>query len=158
MKWLLLTTILIISPICLFVQAVAEVTNLQVKDIAQELACLCGTCPRRPLHECSCGWADKYRARIKEAIETGQEKSAIITSFVSEFGQEAFSAPPKSGFNLTAWVMPFLALALGGFAVRKVIISWSQNKHSVVLSSKIQTDEDKTYLTRLEQELKERNP
>ena len=27
------------------------------------------------------------------------------------------SAPPAAGFNLTAWVMPFVALVLGGLLV-----------------------------------------
>ena len=39
-------------------EVAAEVSDKQVKDVAKVMACLCGTCPRRPLDECSCGWAD----------------------------------------------------------------------------------------------------
>ena len=140
------------------VPANAEVTDAQVKAVAKELACLCDTCPRRPLHECTCGWADKYRARIRAALEAGQDRPAIVASFVSEFGQEAFSAPPKSGFNLTAWVMPFLALALGGLAVRTVIATWSRNRRAPTPRPASQAEGDGAYLTRLEQELEERDP
>ncbi len=158
MKRTLRVAFYLLFPLCLAVPAGAEVTDAEVKEVARELACLCGTCPRRPLHECSCGWADKYRARIKGALEAGQDKPAIVASFVREFGQEAFSAPPKSGFNLTAWVMPFLALALGGLAVRTVMVTWSRDRRVPAPSAASQDEGDGTYLTRLEQELKERDP
>jgi len=33
---------------------------------------------------------------------------------VALYGQTVLSAPPGSGFNLTAWVLPFLAFVGGG--------------------------------------------
>ena len=158
MKRSLQVAFCLLFPLCLVLPAGAGVTDAEVKEVARELACLCGTCPHRPLHECSCGWADKYRARIKGELEAGQDKPTIVASFVREFGQEAFSAPPKSGFNLTAWVMPFLALALGGLAVRTVIATWSRNRRTDAPPSASQAEGEGTYLTRLEQELKERDP
>ncbi len=38
----------------------------------------------------------------------------IIQAFVAEYGQTVLSAPPKKGFNLTAWAIPFLGFVLGG--------------------------------------------
>lgn len=38
----------------------------------------------------------------------------IIQEYVAKYGQTVLSAPPSSGFNLTAWVLPFLAFAAGG--------------------------------------------
>jgi cytochrome c-type biogenesis protein CcmH len=48
----------------------------------------------------------------------------IIKQYVDKYGETILSAPTKSGFNLSAWIMPFAALAIGGFGVRKVIQSW----------------------------------
>ncbi|MDA0745191.1 MAG: cytochrome c-type biogenesis protein CcmH [bacterium] len=143
--------LLVVSPVR------AEVTRAQVLDVAKELACLCGDCPRRPLHECACGWADKNRDRIRTALEAGKDKETIVAGFVSDFGMEAYSAPPAEGFNLTAWIMPFLALALGGFAVRGVIRTWSTKHSAPKPAQATESQADDPYLARIENELKERD-
>ena len=43
---------------------------------------------------------------------------------VAQFGLSALGQPPAEGFNLLAWVMPFLALALGLWVVQRVARSW----------------------------------
>jgi len=65
------------------------------------------------------------------------------------------SAPTKFGFNLTAWVMPFIALVAGGVGVRKVIYSWVGKKEKIVTQ---EDTEEKTvtsekYSKRLQDEL-----
>ena len=135
--------------------AAAEVTDAQVKEVARELACLCDTCPRRPLDECACGWADKNRQRIADALTAGQDKQTIVAAFVKDFGQEAFSSPPAEGFFLTAWIMPFLVLALGGLLVRIVLRNWSRDKRVPVANQASQTELDDDYRTRLTRELEE---
>ncbi len=145
--------------LCLFfaiAPTAAEVTDALVKDVARELACLCGSCPRRPLHECACGWADKNRIRIADALKAGQDKQTIVAGFVKEFGQEAFSSPPAEGFNLTAWVMPFLVLALGTLFVWTVIRNWSQGKQGPAPVQPSEAGVDDAYRAKLERELKER--
>lgn len=134
--------------------AFAEVTEQQVKEVAKELACLCGDCPRRPLDECACGWADRNRARIAQALESGQDKKAVVASFIQDFGTEALVVPPAEGFNLTAWVMPFLMLVLGAFVVRAVLKSWARPAPASPAGP--ETGSDDTYRARLERELKER--
>ena len=146
---------LLLTLLIALVQA-AEITKAQIDHVAKELACLCGTCPRRPLDECTCGYAQQQRDRIKKALASGQDKQMVVAGFVQEFGQEVYSAPPKKGFNLTAWVMPFFALLLGGFVVRSVVRSWSQNRPAATAPR--QSDATDPYKTRLEQELKERDP
>ncbi len=137
--------------------AAAEATDAQVKEVAKELACLCDTCPRRPLDECACGWADKNRQRIADALTAGQDKQTIVAAFVKDFGQEAFSSPPAEGFFLTAWVMPFLVLALGGLLVWIVIRNWSQNKPAPVTVQASEVEANDDFRSRLEQELEERD-
>jgi cytochrome c-type biogenesis protein CcmH len=46
-------------------------------------------------------------------IDQGMDDNAIVTYFTEKYGITVLSAPPVSGFNLTAWVMPFAALAIG---------------------------------------------
>jgi len=132
-----------------------EVTDRQVKEVAKEMACLCGTCPRRPLNECSCGWADQYRARIGKELGEGKTKEMIVAGFVDEFGLEVFSTPPAEGFNISAWVMPFFVLAMGGVVVGLVMRSWIKQRVAVVRPRTV-SEADDEYLSRLDAELKER--
>ncbi|MDE2998409.1 MAG: cytochrome c-type biogenesis protein CcmH [Gemmatimonadota bacterium] len=135
----------------------AEVAQERVRDVAKGLACLCGTCPRRPLDECACGWADQKRARIAEALEAGQDREAIIAGFVAEFGQEVYVTPPASGFNLSAWIMPIMALLLGGVVLGAVLRGWSRQRGTPAAGRVPEADTDDPYRLRLEKELRERD-
>ena len=96
-------------------------------EVAKELACLCGSCPSRPLDECRCGHAGTERERIAKALEAGQTKDQVIASFVGEFGERIFVTPPARGFNLMAWFMPIFGILIGGYAVRTVLRGWSRD-------------------------------
>jgi cytochrome c-type biogenesis protein CcmH len=150
---LLCLALILVAPI--YAEAAAEVSDKQVKDVAKVLACLCGTCPRRPLDECSCGWADKYRARIGNELGDGKTKEVILAGFVDEFGLEVYNTPPAEGFNISAWVMPFFVLGMGLVVVWLVMRSWLQQRAAVVQQAAEPGAED-AYLSRLEDELKER--
>ena len=106
--------------------AMAQVEEARVMEVAKELACLCGDCPTRPLHECRCGHAGQQRERIARGLEAGQTKDQVIAGFVSDFGIRIFVTPPKEGFNLMAWFMPFFGIVVGGYAVRSVLKGWSR--------------------------------
>jgi len=41
----------------------------------------------------------------------------IIQAFIAEHGETVLAAPPRSGFSLTAWMLPFLAFLAGGFVL-----------------------------------------
>jgi cytochrome c-type biogenesis protein CcmH len=56
-------------------------------------------------------------AEIAAEMDDGQSDQSIISHFAEKYGITVLSAPPAAGFNLTAWLMPFLALAAGGFLV-----------------------------------------
>lgn len=134
----------------------AEVTQERVREVAKGLACLCGTCPRRPLDECECGWADQKRARITAALEAGQDRESIIAGFVAEFGQEAYVTPPAEGFNLSAWIMPIVVLLLGAVMLGVVLRNWSRQRAAPAAGRVPETDAGDPYRQRLEKELRER--
>ena len=121
--------------------AAAEVTEAQVMDVAKELACLCGSCPNRPLDECRCGHAGSERERISKALEAGQTKDQVIAGLVGEFGERIFVTPPARGFNLMAWFMPIFGIMIGGYAVRCVLRGWSRDGRSAS-SASVQTVSD----------------
>lgn len=150
---LLFTAFCLISTVSI---SAKEVTKAQRDEVGKELACLCDTCPRRPLDECTCGYAQKQQARIDALLAQGKTKQQVIDAFIADFGKQVLSKPPAEGFNLTAWVMPPLVLIFGFFVVRSVLRTWSQSKPAPVAATGQPTQEKDPYLDRLEQELRER--
>ena len=149
------TAILIPIWLCLVAIPIrAEITNAQIDEVGKELACLCGDCPRRPLDECVCGYAQQQHARIKSMLAEGQTPRAIVDAYVRDFGKEVLAKPPAEGFNLAAWIMPPAVLLLGFLVVRHVLRSWSQTKMPATPTARSVRDDP--YLDRLETELKER--
>jgi cytochrome c-type biogenesis protein CcmH len=64
-----------------------------------------------------CHYAHPAKQKIAGMQAQGQTDEQIINGFVKEQGLRALAVPPAEGFNILAWVTPFLALAFGGFAI-----------------------------------------
>jgi len=151
--FVLLITFCLLSTVSI---SAIEVTKAQRDEVGKELACLCDTCPRRPLDECTCGYAQQQQARIDGLLGEGKTKQQIIDIYIAEFGKRVLSKPPAEGFNLTAWLMPPLVLIFGFFMVRSVLRTWSHSKPAPAGVTPQATNEKDPYLDRLEQELRER--
>ena len=88
--------------------------------IADKLVCQCGCADQ--LSICSmqnCHSATPMRAELREKIQAGMGMDQILDSFVATYGKIVLSAPTTKGFDLAAWVMPFLLLG-GGL----IFVSW----------------------------------
>lgn len=96
---------------------------LTVGEVSGELICQCGC--TMVVANCVCSTADQLRATIAEKIKSGQTKEQIIAFFVAQYGEKMLAAPTKKGFNLTAWVIPFLALGAGGAVVYFAVTAWA---------------------------------
>lgn len=59
-------------------------------------------------------------------IDKGMERPAIVAVYRAKYGEKILSAPTTEGFNLLAWVMPFLALLVGGGFIVMVLGRWRQ--------------------------------
>ena len=118
-------------------------------EVENNLMCTCGC--SMVLTSCQCGTADKMRAKIKSMIAQGKSKDQILASYVNLFGETVLSAPTKEGFNLTAWIIPFLAIGAVGFLLYKAVNKWSGNRTQE--SKKISDDLMLEYGTKLKDEL-----
>ena len=85
-----------------------------IERVATKLSCFCGTCPHLQVNKCGCGTADKIMKEVGTMLDQGMTDNQIIQSFVDRYGNTVLSSPPKSGFNLTAYLIPFAAFLLGG--------------------------------------------
>ena len=99
-----------------------------LQDLENALMCKCDDKCGKVLINCTCATSDKTRAKFSKMLDSGLTIEQIIKMQVDEYGETVLSAPTKFGFNLTAWVTPFVALIAGGFGVRKVLLAWVGKK------------------------------
>ncbi len=88
------------------------------KEACDRLVCQCGC--NEQLSVCAmqnCSSATPMRAEIRERLQKGESVQQIVDSFVARIGKKVLSAPTMKGFDVTAWIMPFLILCLGLFVV-----------------------------------------
>jgi len=86
-----------------------------VQRVGMKLACLCGTC-KNTVGDCPmlmCHYSMPAREKIAKLQEASMSDAQIIQTVVKEQGIQALASPPTQGFSLLAWVMPFVAIALG---------------------------------------------
>ena len=147
-------------PLLLFFSAVTNVfsaTPAQVKEIAENLVCLCGTCNRESLSTCLCNHGQSERDRISREIDRGKATNEIIKDFRDEFGDVVLASPPAEGINLLAWIAPITALLLGAIILRLFI---KRRVETPFLSNSRETSPQKNPLDdeqhkRLQNELKQ---
>lgn len=97
-----------VALIALLVPALASAVT--VDEVAKEVRCpTCNT----TLDVSNSPVASDMRIYIQERIDQGWSKDEIIDGLVVEFGPEVRTTPPKSGFDLVAWLVPALAVAFG---------------------------------------------
>ena len=98
----------------------------QLADLENALMCKCDDKCGKVLINCTCDTSKETRKHLMSKLESGLTVHQIIKIYVDKHGETVLSAPSKRGFNLTAWLTPFVALIAGGWGVRKVILSWTR--------------------------------
>ena len=86
------------------------------REIGKEVVCLCGTCPKRTITSCECGWAKQNQNALVNAVVAGNTKEQIIETYRQAYGDQVLSLLPNEGFAVTAWALPY-AVALLAFMV-----------------------------------------
>jgi cytochrome c-type biogenesis protein CcmH len=94
---------------------------------------------------------------LGKQIDSGKTDDAIIAYFVDKYGPTVLAAPPASGFNLAAWVMPFAALGIGTLVA--VYFLRRFRMRSAGAAGAIETNQDLgKYQDKVEEELKKFTP
>ena len=116
---------------------------LTVQDVAREVRCpTCNT----PLDVSNAPVAQDMKAYIARRIDQGWSKQRIIDGLVSEFGTQVLATPPKSGFDLIAWIVPALAVALGLAAIPVLARTWARRAPPATAAPPPLSDEDRRRL------------
>ena len=91
----------------------------RAETLGEGLICMCGC--NQLLSGCemiNCPAAPSMRKELKKYVDEGEDDKTIFASFSAKYGPKVLSAPATTDwFNLSAWVMPFLALVVGAAVV-----------------------------------------
>ena len=68
--------------------------------------------------------ADRERVFIRRQIAAGKTKDEIKAELVAQYGTQVLAEPPKSGFDLTAWVVPGAAILIAAVAIALGLWRW----------------------------------
>lgn len=108
-----------------------------LSDLENQLMCKCDDKCGKVLINCTCSTADKNRKKFTKMLESGLTVDQIVQQQIEKYGETVLSAPTKNGFNLTAWVIPFGALMVGGVGLRRLLSGWvGKNKPGIELQNK----------------------
>jgi cytochrome c-type biogenesis protein CcmH/NrfF len=132
-----------------------------VKAIEGKIRCTCGcnldvfTCRTTDF---TCTTSPAMHRLVLARLDSGMTAPQVLAAFEKQYGEVVLMAPPRRGFNLAAYFMPFVGLLAGFVIVGLVIRGWFRVRPKAPLEgaaagvpeAPAATDDD---LKRLEREL-----
>jgi cytochrome c-type biogenesis protein CcmH/NrfF len=128
-----------------------------VQEVAEGLTCQCGC--GLTVANCnhpSCGFAIPTRGEIADLIRKGMSRAGILTAFRHKYGEKILSAPTAEGFNLLAWIIPYVAVGSGMLLILMAVIRWRRgdNEHRPQAVQSVSAQFDPGLRQQLEQDLR----
>jgi cytochrome c-type biogenesis protein CcmH len=115
----------------------------EFKAVASQFNCTCGC--GQDHYECdpsTCSLTKQFKQDLVAMMNKGWDKDKIRDYYVKIYGESILTAPKKSGFSLTAWVLPFVALGAGAVALLFVTRKWVKKKDTDELVTEHKSNED----------------
>jgi cytochrome c-type biogenesis protein CcmH/NrfF len=96
-------------------------------DIESQVMCLvCGV----PLGLADSPQASRERDFINGLIDKCESTQQIKAALVAQYGPRVLALPKDSGFNVAAYLVPFLALLFGGGVAVAAVRWWTSGRHA----------------------------
>jgi cytochrome c-type biogenesis protein CcmF len=127
------------------------------REVQKNIICMCGTCGRQLVSECTCAVAAQIREEIATLVNAGKTKEEIYQYYIAKYGsQEPLAVPIDKGFNRLAWLFPYLFGGSGALAVAFVALRWSRREiPSTAAETKAASAEELALQARLDDELRD---
>ena len=112
--------------------AATKVDEQTVQEVASQLRCV--VCQSLSVADSPSETANQMRAIIRERLAAGDNPEQVRAYFVEKYGDWILLSPPKSGFTLLVWVVPFVGLGIGLVLVAIVVRRWSRTPQTAAPS------------------------
>jgi cytochrome c-type biogenesis protein CcmH len=134
------------------VGARAPVSEEAVHDVAAQLRCV--VCQSLSVADSPSETAQQMKDVIRERLASGESPEQVRAYFVEKYGPWILLSPPRQGFSLLVWVVPFAGLGLGLVLVLIVVHRWSRRPTETAGPSPL----DAAMRARIRREMAEREP
>ena len=89
---------------------------------------MCPVCPAESIDQAQVPIARQMRQMVRDQLAQGASQAEILEFFAQRYGPDILASPPKSGFNLLAWIFPVVGMAAALIAVWLVIRSMAARR------------------------------
>jgi cytochrome c-type biogenesis protein CcmF len=111
------------------------------RELQGEIICMCGTCGRKRVGECTCSLAGEMREEIARLVSEGKTREQVYQYYIDKYGsQEPLASPLDRGFNRLAWLFPYIMGAAGAVAIGAIAIRWSRHEHEAAPADPVPAD------------------
>lgn len=114
---------------------------------------MCPVCPAQTIAQSQVEIALQMRAIVREKLAEGEDRDSILNFFVERYGKDILAAPPKSGANLVAWLLPIGGVSAALVAVFFIIRSMAQRRPVAATPRPVQDDGLAPYLRLVDRHL-----
>ena len=132
-----------------------EVTPDEVNVVAREL--WCPLCSGVRLDTCELKACDQMKDMIAIKLAEGEDAESIEAYFLEQYGPQVLGEPPRSGFNWLAWILPAVAVVIGGLffwrTTRRMVQPAPVTAETTAVRTVTTPNEDDEYAQKLEEEL-----
>ena len=115
--WLPLALLLLALLVGVFVPRPADAqtpppfSEAEAQSIDQML--MCPVCPAETIDQAQVEISFQMRAVVRQLLAEGRSRDEVLAFFVERYGPDILAAPPKSGVNLVAWILPAVGVLAG---------------------------------------------
>lgn len=140
--------------------APSEITvSAGLKQVLQGLLCQCGC--NLDAYQCqqtmTCNVSTDMWHQAEELVDRqGRTPDEALAMFATDYGEYVLASPTKKGFNLTAWYLPFVVLAVGAVSLAFALRGWRSRGAGTQAETELDAPHvDPRYLDLIERELEE---
>ena len=114
---------------------------------------MCPVCPAETIDQAQVELSKQMRRIVREMLAQGAGRDEILDFFVDRYGPQVLAAPPKSGVNLLAWILPVAGVLAGLAAVFVIIRSMASHGGGRMATEPALDDDLDPYLEVIDQDL-----
>ncbi len=102
----------------------ASAPKTTVNDVEDEVMCpICGTL----LELADSPQAQREKVFVAKLVAAGKSKAEVKDALVAQYGEEVLAQPDASGFDLSAYLVPILAILIAAVAVAYSVVRWRRH-------------------------------
>lgn len=113
------------------------------------------TCEGERLEDCKADASAELRDHVKERVAAGWSKQKILNEAAETYGPLILLAPPKTGFALWLWTLPFAAVIIAGIFISIRSAGWAKEPAVAAGAPAAAPNVRDNYTVRVAEELKD---